>query len=458
SLPTGEREPAVPGDAVAIVGLAGVFPGGNEAEGFFADLAAGRDLVGEVPASRWDWRRWYGDPWTGGDRTPVRWGAFLSDVDRFDPRFFGISAVEADLMDPQQRVFLETVWRAIEDAGYRASDLAGTDTGLFVGVGGMDYLELMLAGGRGLQPHTPTGIAHSVLANRVSFLLDLHGPSEPVDTACSASLVAVHRAVASIQRGECGAAIAGGVNVMATPTAHIAFTQAGMLAPDGRCKVFDAAADGYVRGEGCGAVLLKPLSRALADGDQVYAVIRGSAVNHGGRAASLTAPNTAAQARLIVRAWEQAGVDPATCTYLETHGTGTALGDPIETTALTQAFAILYERWGRSAPTSPHCGLGSVKSNVGHLETAAGMAGLVKVLLGMRHRRLPGNLHLNTVNPYIRLDGTPFEVLDRTREWETNGVPRRAGISGFGYGGVNAHLVLEEQPVAPVSPPAADRR
>ncbi|MBG0566157.1 SDR family NAD(P)-dependent oxidoreductase, partial [Actinoplanes aureus] len=257
----------LPADAVAVVGLAGVFPGSADAEGFFADLAAGRDLVGEVPADRWDWRRWYGDPWTGGNRTPVRWGAFLSGVDRFDPRFFGISAAEAELMDPQQRIFLETVWRTIEDAGYRASDLAGTDTGLFVGVGGMDYLELMLAGGRGLQPHTPTGIAHSVLANRVSFLLDLHGPSEPVDTACSASLVAVHRAVTSIQRGECSAAIAGGVNVIATPTAHIAFTQAGMLAPDGRCKVFDAAADGYVRGEGCGAVLLKPLATALADGD-----------------------------------------------------------------------------------------------------------------------------------------------------------------------------------------------
>ncbi|MDG4810842.1 SDR family NAD(P)-dependent oxidoreductase [Micromonospora sp. WMMD1120] len=448
-----DREPAppvaTPGDAVAIVGLAGVFPGGNEAEGFFADLAAGRDLVGEVPANRWDWRRWYGDPWTGGDRTPVRWGAFLSDVDRFDPRFFGISAVEADLMDPQQRVFLETVWRVIEDAGYRASDLAGTDTGLFVGVGGMDYLELMLAGGRGLQPHTPTGIAHSVLANRVSFLLDLHGPSEPVDTACSASLVAVHRAVASIQRGECGAAIAGGVNVMATPTAHIAFTQAGMLASDGRCKVFDAAADGYVRGEGCGAVLLKPLHRAVADGDHVYAVVRGSAVNHGGRAASLTAPNTAAQARLVVRAWERSGLDPASCSFVETHGTGTALGDPIETTALTRAFATLYERWGHAPATSPHCALGSVKSNVGHLETAAGMAGLTKVLLGMRHRRLPGNLHVNSLNPYIRLDGTPFAVLDHTRDWDSGGVPRRAGISGFGYGGVNAHLVLEEH-VAPV--------
>ncbi|MBG0569375.1 beta-ketoacyl [acyl carrier protein] synthase domain-containing protein, partial [Actinoplanes aureus] len=265
-------------------------------------------------------------------------------------------------------------------------------------------------------------------------------------------LVAVHRAVTSIQRGECSAAIAGGVNVILSPLTTLSFSRAGMLAPDGRCKVFDAAADGYVRGEGCGAVLLKPLATALADGDHIYAVIRASAVNHGGRAASLTAPNTTAQAQLITRAWQTSGLDPATCTYLETHGTGTTLGDPIETTALTQAFTTLYQQRGHPAPSRPHCHLGSVKSNVGHLETAAGMAGLTKILLALRHQQIPGNLHLNQLNPYIRLDGTPFTVLNHTRDWtpltgpDGRPLPRRAAISGFGYGGVNAHLILEEPP------------
>lgn len=437
-------------EPVAIIGMSGVFPQSGNLKQFWDNLISGKDMIREIPAERWDWKQYYGDPIKAGNKTNVIWGGFMDEVDKFDSAFFGISPKEAELMDPQQRIFLETVWKAIEDAGYRVSDLAGSQTGLFVGVGASDYYELLKDSGVDVQAQTSTGMAHSILANRISFLLDIHGPSEPIDTACSSSLVAVHRAIESIKNGDCDMAIAGGVNVILRPTYYISFSKAGFLSPDGKCKTFDKDANGYVRGEGCGAVMLKRLSRAMEDGDHIYAVIKGSAINHGGRANSLTAPNPNAQADLIVKAWKKSGIDPATISYIESHGTGTSLGDPIEINGLKKAFEELYKGAGKKAPAVPHCGIGAVKTNIGHLETAAGMAGLIKILLSMKHAMIPGNLHFNALNPYIQLEESPFYLVDENREWkrlkdeEGNPVPRRAGISSFGFGGVNAHIVMEE--------------
>lgn len=432
-------------EPIAVVGMAGRFPGSPDLDAYWENLVAGRDLVTEIPDERFDWREIYGDPRQDPERVPSRWGGFLGGIDRFDPEFFRISPREARTMDPQHRLFLETVWQAVEDAGHDPASLEGSRTGVFVGVGSSEYAQLLISRGVEVDGQAATGNAHSVLANRVSFLLGLHGPSEPVDTACSSSLTAVHRAVQAIRAGECDAALAGGVNVILSPTGFLAFGKSGMLSPDGRCKTFDHRADGYVRGEGVAAVLLKPLSRALADGDHVHALIRGTAVNHGGRANSLTAPNPQAQTDVIVRAHRAAGVSADTITYIEAHGTGTALGDPIEVNGLVDAFRELGGE-GRTG----YCALGSVKTNVGHLETAAGVAGLIKVVKALQHRQLPPSLHLERVNPLIDLADTPFRLLAETTEWQRlpdgrgGDVPLRAGISSFGFGGVNAHVVVEE--------------
>ncbi|MFI5825023.1 ACP S-malonyltransferase [Streptomyces rishiriensis] len=443
--------PAATDEPIAVIGISGAFPGADDLPTFWENLLAGHDAVGEIPADRWDWRALDGGYETSSAATaPHRWGAFLRDAAAFDCSFFGISPGEAMLMDPQQRLFLQTVWHTLEDAGHRPSDLAGSRTGVFAAVCGMDYIEALTAAGTPVDARTATGLAHSVLANRVSYLLGLRGPSEPVDTACSSSLVAVHRAIRSIRLGECEQAIAGGVNVLAAPSGFVSFSQAGMLAPDGRCKTFDARADGYVRGEGVAAVLLKPLARAEADGDHIRAVIRGSAVGHGGRTASLTAPSPDRQADVIVAAWRESGLDPSTAGLIEAHGTGTELGDPVEVEGLRQAFRTLYDDWGLADPDEPHCGIGSVKTAIGHLEAAAGMAGLVKAVLAVRHGRQPALCGFTAPNPHLRLTGSPFYLLDRTRAWprtvgpDGDAVPRRAGVSSFGFGGVNAHVVVEE--------------
>jgi acyl transferase domain-containing protein/acyl carrier protein/SAM-dependent methyltransferase len=432
-------------DPIAIIGISGILPQSPDLETFWTHLDRGDDLIREVPADRWDWREFHGDPARDGDKTLARWGGFLDDVGRFDCLFFGISPREAELMDPQQRLLLEAVWSLIENAGHRASELSGTKTGVFVGVSTTDYFELLRDAEGGLDAHTATGITSSILPNRISYLLNLRGPSEAIDTACSSSLVAIHRAVQAIRSGACEMAIAGGTNVLLSPTLTIAGSKAGMLSPDGRCKTFDRGANGYVRGEGVGAVLLKPLSRALADGDYVYALVRGTAENHGGHAASLTAPNPVAQAEVIVEAYDRAGVHPADVSYIEAHGTGTSLGDPIEITGLTQAFAELFRRRGAAMPAEPHCAIGSAKTNIGHLEAAAGVAGILKVVLSMQHGRLPRLLNFTALNPYIELQGSPFFVLSESRPWTG---PRIAGVSSFGFGGVNAHVVLEHYDMA----------
>jgi acyl transferase domain-containing protein/SAM-dependent methyltransferase/aryl carrier-like protein len=448
-----ERPQAAPPptvEAVAIVGMAAVLPQSENLEEFWAHLVEGRDLITEIPPDRWDWERIYGDPHGGGFKTLSKWGGFMRGVQSFDPLFFGISPKEAEAMDPQHRLFLQTVWSCIENAGISPASLAGTDTGVFVGVSTFDYSEIQQACGIELDGYNAVGRAHALLPNRVSYLLDFHGPSEAIDTACSSSLVAVQRAVEAIQYGNCDMALAGGVNVILSPTLHVDLGKAGMLSGEGRCKTFDKGANGFVRAEGVGVVLLKRLSLAEADGDPIHGVIRGGAINHGGKTNSLTAPNPDAQAALLIRAYTRAGVDPTTVTYIETHGTGTELGDPVEIDALKQAFASLYRAWGVEAATRPHCALGALKSNLGHLEAAAGVAGLLKVLLSMKHGLLPRNLHLEEVNPYIRLEESPFYILRRQQPWthlqDKDGgiIPLRAGVSSFGVGGVNAHLIIEE--------------
>jgi len=430
-------------DAIAIIGIAGRFPQSPDLEAFWKHLAAGDDLISEVPPQRWDWRTL-----ADSEHSMARWGGFMADIDRFDAALFGISPREAAFMDPQHRLFLETVWAALENAGYRPGALAGRDVGVFVGCQLQEYFSLIGDAGEA-QAQAVLGNTSTMLANRVSFLLDWHGPSQTLDTACSSALVAVHRAMRSLRDGDCELAIAGGAHLLLAPETYMLASQLRMLSPDGRCKTFDQSANGYVKGEGVGAVLLKPLDKAEADGDFIHAVIRASAENHGGRAHFLTAPNPEAQARLLVAAYTQADMAPDTVSYIEAHGTGTELGDPIEIEALNRAFHERAAQCGQALPTA-YCGLGSVKSNIGHLEPAAGIAGLLKMVLALRYRQLPATLHVQQVNPYLNLDGSPFRLVTQTEDWlplnDSGGqpLPRRAGVSSFGFGGSNAHVVLEE--------------
>ncbi|MEV6669058.1 SDR family NAD(P)-dependent oxidoreductase [Streptomyces sp. NPDC051162] len=444
--PAAHRQDAEP---IAVVGVSGRFPQAEDIDAFWRNLRDGRDCVSEVPADRWDWRAHFGDPLLEPGRTDVKWGGFMDGVADFDPLFFGIAPKDAVHMDPQQRLLMLYVWKALEDAGYAADRLAGENLGLFVGTNDTGYSLLAdRSGGRG-ESVTPTGSVPSIGPNRMSYFLDVHGPSEPVETACSSSLVAIHRGVAALERDECDMAVVGGVNTMVIPDGHISFSKSGMLSVGGRCSTFSDRADGYVRGEGVGMLVLKKLSAAERDGDHIHGLIRSTAENHGGRSNSLTSPNPKAQAALIQRAYSKAGIDPRTVGYIEAHGTGTKLGDPIEINGLKAAFRELYEAHGATVEEA-HCGVGSVKTNIGHLELAAGVAGVIKVLLQMRHRTLVKSLHCETVNPYIDLEDSPFHLVREQRPWpavrdaEGRELPRRAGVSSFGFGGVNAHVVLEE--------------
>lgn len=463
TVPVAEERKSVGLEAVAVIGMSVRFPEAPDADAFWRNLLAGRDCISEVPASRWKlWSGWPGMAHLSEeDRARIRWGGFISGLDEFDPLFFGISPREAALMDPQQRLLMMHVWNAIEDAGYSARSLSGSRTAIFAGTGSSGYGDFVARAGE-VDGYSSTGLTPSVGPNRISYLLNLHGPSEPIETACSSSLVAIHRGQLALSTGACDLAIVGGVNTIATPAFHVAFSKSGMLCADGRCKTFSPQANGYVRGEGVGMLVLKRLSEAERDGDAIYAVIRNSAVNHGGKSNSLTAPNPAAQSALLESVYEQAGIDPRTLGYIEAHGTGTSLGDAVETDALKTAFDHLYEktqdRTAQPATNQAHCGLGSVKSNVGHLELAAGIAGVAKVLLQLKHRTLVQSLHCEEINPYIKLEGTPFYVVQKAGAWpalktlDGTVLPRRAGVSSFGFGGANAHVVLEEYvATAPVS-------
>ncbi|MEK7326261.1 MAG: beta-ketoacyl synthase N-terminal-like domain-containing protein, partial [Chloroflexota bacterium] len=428
-------------EPIAIVGLGCRFPGANSPEAFWQLLQNGVDAIAEVPADRWDVDALFDPDPTAPGKISTRWGGFLKDVDQFDPHFFGISPREAAYMDPQQRLLLEVAWEALEDAGQTKEGLAGSRTGVFVGIHShsADYCLLQFADPARMDFYTGTGTAHNVVSGRLSYLFDLQGPNVAVDTACSSSLVALHLAVQSLRNGECGLALAGGINLILSPEFTIAASRMHMLAPDGRCKAFDAGADGFVRGEGCGVVVLKRLSDALADGDNILAVIRGTATNQDGHTNGLTAPNGLSQQAVIRRALENAGVAASQISYVEAHGTGTPLGDPIEVEALAEVI-------GQPRPDGNVCALGSVKTNVGHLEGAAGIAGLIKVVLALQNEAIPPHLHFKELNPHIALANTPFVIPVEGRAWPASGEQRYAGLSSFGWSGTNAHVVVEEAP------------
>jgi acyl transferase domain-containing protein/acyl-CoA synthetase (AMP-forming)/AMP-acid ligase II/acyl carrier protein len=424
-------------EAIAIIGIGCRFPGAKDPQTFWQLLHDGVDAISEVSSSRWDMSHFSNETIAQMKEMHTRWGGFLEQVDQFDPQFFGIAPREAELMDPQQRLLLEVSWEALENAGQTQQQLAGSQTGVFIGISNYDYSRLLFNHTVATDPYFGTGNAFSIAANRLSYVLDLRGPSWAVDTACSSSLVAVHQACQSLQQGECHLALAGGVNLILSPELTITFSKAGMIAVDGRCKTFDAKANGYVRGEGCGVVVLKRISDALRDGDNILAVIKGSAVNQDGRSNGLTAPNPLSQRAVISHALKNAKVQPAQISYVEAHGTGTPLGDPIEVNSLKD---MLMQ--GRS-PDQP-CWIGSVKTNIGHLEAASGIASLIKVVLSLQHKEIPPHLHLEQINPYISIDGTPLSIPTKLQKWVTGNERRLAGVSSFGFGGTNAHVVLEE--------------
>ncbi|MER0244441.1 SDR family NAD(P)-dependent oxidoreductase [Streptomyces sp. HSW2009] len=427
--------PAPAAQDIAIIGVDGRYPDADTLKEFWANLAAGTDSIREVPGERWDHSQYYAPEGRTPGKAYAKWGGFLRDVDQFDPLFFNISPGEADFLDPQARLFLQTAWRAVEDAGYTRAGLADQSVGVYVGVMYGMY-ELFQGEVKGEPVPVPSSFA--AIANRVSYFMNLHGPSMAVDTMCSSSLTTIHLGCESIRRGESDVVIAGGVNLTIHPNKLILLSQGNFAASDGRCRSFGEGGDGYVPGEGVGAVVLKSLERAVADGDHVYGVIKGSAINAGGKTTGFTVPNPNAQADLVRAGLADAGVDARTLSYIEAHGTGTSLGDPIEITALTNAFRNHTKDTG-------FCAIGSLKSNIGHLESAAGVAALTKVLLQFKHRQLAPSLHSTTLNPYIDFARSPFAVQQELAAWEVPGdQPRRAGISSFGAGGANAHLIVEE--------------
>lgn len=435
-------------EPIAVIGIGCRVPGGDDPEGFWRVLHEGRDAVGPVPRSRFDIDAYYDPDTEIPGRIAVREAGFLTgEVDRFDPAFFGIAPREANGMDPQQRLLLEVSWEALEHAGIAPDRLERSATGVYVGVCATDYAYLQIKSGDAglLDSHYTAGVAQSVASGRISYLLGLQGPSLTVDTACSSSLVAVHLACQALRARECSMALAGGVNLMLSADLFVAFSHSRMLAPDGRCKTFDASADGFARGEGCGVVVLKRLSEAQADGDRILAVIRGSAVNQDGPSSGLTAPNGPAQEAVIREALARARVTPADIGLLEAHGTGTQLGDPLEVQALGNVFGP-----GRD-PAQPMW-LGSVKTNLGHLEAAAGVSGLIKVVLALQHREIPAHLHFKQPSPHIAWAELPFTVPTKSQVWEPIGGRRLAGVSSFGFSGTNVHVVVEE---APQGDPAA---
>ena len=428
-------------EPVAIVGMACRFPQADHPAALWRLLCEGRDAVVEVPGSRWKNEELY-DPDPGAiGKTNTRWGGMLDNLDRFDAPFFGISPREARHLDPRQRLMLELTWEALEDAGILPHTLAGSRTGVFAAVLSNDYSEILFSDLTRVDAYSGSGVANSIVSNRVSHFFDFRGPSLSVDTACSGSLVAVHLACQSLADGESDVAIAGGVSVNLLPNGNVFFSKAGLIAADGHCKTFSASANGVVRSEGAGLVVLKRLSQAQADGDRIYAVIRGSAVNSDGRSNGLMAPNMSAQVAVLERAYQRAGASPAEVQYIEAHGTGTILGDPIE----TQALGIVL---GPGRPPGSKCAIGSLKSNLGHMEPAAGIGGVMKVALALQHRALPPSIHFDKPNPRIPFDNLPLEVQREHGPWPDDTRPLLAGVSGFGFGGTNAHVVLGEAPPA----------
>ncbi|MBO1582981.1 beta-ketoacyl synthase N-terminal-like domain-containing protein [Bacillus sp. XF8] len=436
---------------IAIVGMAGRFPGAANIAEFWSNLVDGKDCITEVPPSRWDWKQF--SHLTSPSGKPIsRWGGFIDDVACFDPYFFGITPREAEILDPQERLFLEVCWECIEDAGYvpqtlttNSGDNQSRPVGVFVGVMHKDYTLIGAeAAAKGIP--IPLSLNYAPIANRVSYFCNFSGPSMAIDTVCSSSLVSVHLAIDSIRKGESDVALAGGVNLSLHPNKYLTYGMANMHASDGYCHSFGKGGDGYVSSDGIGVVLLKPLSKAIQDKDNIYAVIKGSAINHGGRASGITVPNPVAQGDLIASCLTEAKIDPRTISYVEAHGTGTSLGDPIEIQGLIRAYR-------QYTSEKQYCAIGSVKSNIGHAESAAGISGLIKNALQLYHKTLVPSLHSEELNPYIQFDESPFYVQQQTEGWkqptitqgdETITLPRRAGLSSFGATGTNVHIIMEE--------------
>ncbi|GFN33269.1 type I polyketide synthase [Paenibacillus xylaniclasticus] len=433
-----KREQTAPTrEPVAIVGIGCRFPGANGPAAFWRLLREGVDAVVPYPAAREELGRQL------SFEGPYRQGGYLEGIDRFDYKFFHLTYREAVRMDPQQRALLEVTWEAFEDAGIVPDEWKDTRTGVFIGISNSDYGRSLLNDPEQSTIHAITGSSLSIAANRLSYAFDLRGPSVAVDTACSSSLVALHLACQSIWHGESDRAIVGGVNLLLSPSITDSLDKAGMMAADDRCKFLDQRADGYVRGEGCGVLLLKPLSKALTDKDDIYAVIAGSAMNQDGRSNGLTAPNRLAQERVLQDAYRSAGIAPAAVSLIEAHGTGTYLGDPIEVEALSNVL-------GAGRPSNRTCWIGSAKTNIGHLESAAGIAGVIKAALAIKHRQIPASLHYTERNPHISMDQMPFSVPTSLMNWPDDG-PVVAGVSSFGFGGTNAHVVITEPPDPPAS-------
>ena len=430
-------------EPIAIIGMSCRFPGkANDPESFWQLLHEGVDTIAEVPAQRWDINAYYDPNPDAPGKMYARTGGFLDQVDQFDATFFGISPREAVNLDPQQRLLLEVSWEALENAGQPSNQLTSSETGIFVGIGQNDYAQLQMKFNDPTQidVYSGTGNGFCFASGRLSYVLGLQGPNMAIDTACSSSLVAIHQACQSLRAKECNLALAGGVQLILSPEITIFLSKARALSQDGRCKTFDAAADGFGRGEGCGVVVLKRLSDAVASRDQILAVIRGSAINHDGPSTGLTVPNGLAQQKLISQALTNAKVAPFEVSYVETHGTGTALGDPIEVESLGTIF-------GRGRSHDNPLVIGSVKTNIGHLEAAAGIAGLIKVVLSLQHNEIPPHLHFKKPSPYINWDEVPVVVPKSPMPWLSGEKRRLAGVSSLGMSGTNAHIVVEEAPI-----------
>jgi len=437
-------------ESIAIIGMSCRFPGGaSSPEKFWTLLDEGIDAMQEIPASRWDVDAYFDANPDEPGKMYTRIGAFIDDVDMFDAKFFGISPREAEYMDPQQRLLLEVVWEAIENAGIKPRSLSGSNGGVFIGLMNGDYASLISSAEdiQGINAYIGSGNAFSAAVGRISYTFGLRGPSIPFDTACSSSLVAIDSACQSLRRGNCSMALAGGVNLMLSPSSYIIECKANMLSPDGHCKTFDESANGYARGEGCGVIVLKRLSDALESKDNILAVIKATGVNQDGASSGLTVPNGDAQQELIERVMAQAKVKPNDVDYIEAHGTGTSLGDPIEVNAIRATY-------GKGRDKHQPIILGSVKTNIGHTESAAGVAGIIKTVLSLQHQRIPKHLNFTKLNPHITLD-FPAKIATTPIDWKRDGKPRVAAISSFGFSGTNAHVILEEAPKLDYTPRAS---
>jgi acyl transferase domain-containing protein/acyl carrier protein len=452
-LPAVEARAAGPAwdEPIAIIGLGCRYPGGvRDLDGFWSVVGGGVDAVSEVPPERWDLDRYFdADPDALG-KMYTRWGGFVEGLDRFDPGFFGISPREAKDADPQMRMLLEVAWEALERAGLPEQRLMGSATGVYMGVCGSEYQSFTMIDDRAINAYSLLGTASSAMVGRLSYFLGLKGPNFPIDTACSSSLVALHTACQALRSGDCNLALAGGVSATLSPKTTIYFSRLKAMSPTGRCRTFSAEADGYVRGEGCGIVVLKRLSDAVADGDRIWAVVRGTAVNQDGRSQGMTAPHGPSQEAVIRQALARSGLAPADIDYVECHGTGTPLGDPIEVQALGHVFA--------KRPADRPLLMGSAKTNFGHTEGAAGVAGLIKTVLSLQHQQLPPSLHAGVPSPHIPWTDLPVKVCRAAIPWPSNGRTRRAGVSSFGFSGTNAHVILEEAPPVAAQKSVVERR